>query len=90
MKLVAEPIILPDNATWQDIEDAKLSAKWHEVKSREYLMSLTNLEGKCGSCKKFKYCKDGVHGFCKKKNQHSNYRARYNRACKEYERKDED
>lgn len=89
MKLVAEPITLPDNASWQDIEDAKLSAKWHEVKSREYLMSLTNLDGKCGSCKNFKYCKDNVHGFCRKKYELANYRARYNRACKEYERKED-
>ena len=58
MKLVADPIILPDDASWQDIEDAKLSAKWHEIKSLEYLMSLTNLDGKCGSCKNFKYCKE--------------------------------
>lgn len=88
MKLVAEPIILPDNATWQDIEDAKLSAKWHEVKSLEYFMAKTNLDHKCGSCKFFTPCKSGLkaHGFCDD-GIHEPYRARTTPACKNYERK---
>ena len=38
MKLIADPIYIPDNADWQTIEDAKARANWHEVKSREELM----------------------------------------------------
>ena len=89
MKLVAEPIFVPNDADWQTIEDAKSRAKWHEVKSREELMAETNLDGKCGSCKHFCVSKtrDSM-GRCELKIQDiRDYRKRCNPACQSYERK---
>ncbi len=48
MRVYTARIELPDSATWSQIEDAKLSAKWKE--SYE-----TDLENKCGSCIHFHY-----------------------------------
>lgn len=53
-KWISDPIILPDDYTWQDLEDAKLSAKWRQVVSNEERMKNTDLTDKCGSCKYFK------------------------------------
>lgn len=91
MKLIADPIILPDDADWKTIEDAKARANWHEVKSVEYHMSRTSLAGKCGSCKNFEPCKSGLyksHGFCND-GFHQPYRARTTPACKSYEKKED-
>ena len=52
MKFRAE-IEVPDNATWQDIEDAKIKAQWRRVYTREEQMARTNLDNKCGSCEYF-------------------------------------
>ena len=86
MKYVADPIILPDNASWQDIEDAKARAKWHRVFTREEMMARTNLDGKCGSCKKFCPRRDSSYGSCSDK-PYYDYRQRTTPACKTgYER----
>lgn len=53
-KWVCDPIILPDGYTWQDLEDAKLSAKWRKVVTNEDRMKRTDLTDKCGSCKYYK------------------------------------
>lgn len=90
-KLVAE-IYVPDNASWQDIEDAKLKAQWRVIESRESIMLQTNLDGKCGSCKWF-CLKKGAYiksrGDCT--NSSDNVRVKKNRSrtstCKAYERK---
>ena len=90
MKLVADPVFVPDNADWQTIEDAKARAKWHSVKSREEMMSETNLCGKCGSCKHFcleKYKWSAAMGQCKLKSEMDS-RQRSTPACKQYERRD--
>ena len=87
MKLIADPIILPDDADWLAIEDAKLKAKWHEVYTRDDLMKKTNLCNKCGSCKFFDPFKlSPSHGNCTD-GIHEPYRARTTPACKNYERK---
>ena len=94
MKLIADPIILPDDASWQDKEDAKARANWHEVKSLEYFMSRTNLDGKCGSCKFFEPClqpynkKFASNGNCTD-GIHAPYRARTSPACKNYQRRED-
>lgn len=80
-------IELPDNASWQTIEDAKLSAKWHRVKARTDILKDTDLCNKCGSCKFFELtpCKrNKTYGIC-----HKGYvspRSRSIKACTQYER----
>lgn len=86
-KYITDPIILPDDHSWQDLEDAKLSAKWRKVKSREEIQSRTDLSGKCGSCKHFipyrgKLC---CRGDCDK--GRAGFRQRCTKACKLYEKK---
>ncbi len=89
MKLVADPIYVPNDADWQTIEDAKARAKWHPIKSREELMAETKLDNKCGSCKHFCLF-DGteVMGRCEFKCS-LDYRQRSTPKCKQYERRDE-
>lgn len=90
MKLVADPIYVPDNADWQTIEDAKTRASWHQVKSRDELMSETDLSGKCGSCKHFcsrKYKWTKVVGACDIRGINDS-RQRSTPGCKSYERSD--
>ena len=90
MKLIADPIFVPDNADWQTIEDAKSQARWHEVKSREELMKYTNLDGKCGSCVNFILSeKRNSMGKCSLKGSYD-CRGRCNKACTKYERKNDD
>lgn len=84
-------IEVPDNATIQTIEDAKICAErdisWHRVIEKSERMSRTNLENKCGSCKYFTLkpdltscsygkCEVGMKG----------YKTRANPKCKKYER----
>ena len=89
MKLKAE-ITVSDNATWQEIEDAKLSASWRVITGREALMQKTDLTNKCGSCKYFKlmssYKKGGTQsmGYCKL--NHNSYHPRTQPKCKKYEK----
>ena len=58
MIILTKRIELPDNATWEDIEDAKITADrngWkreHTISQQERMLK-TDLEGKCGSCKYF-------------------------------------
>lgn len=92
MKLIADPIILPDNANWQTIEDAKLSAKWHVVHSIEEIMLQTDLKGKCGSCKWFcpiKHKRLKVYGNCICENTKVSVKKGRSRTstCKSYELK---
>ena len=90
MKLIADPIYIPDNSDWQTIEDAKARANWHEVKSREELMKNTNLDGKCGSCKNFVLSeKRNSMGRCTLKGQYD-CRGRCTRGCKHYERRNDE
>lgn len=87
MKFKAE-IEVPDNATWAEIEEAKIKAEWKEVVSTKERMKLTNLEGKCGSCKYFVYKPMGKlksYGDCT--NGHCGFRQRSTPKCKEYEKK---
>lgn len=80
-------IEVPDNASWQEIEDAKLSAKWHRKKVRADILKATDLCNKCGSCKFFEPtpCKrNKTDGIC-----HKGYvspRSRSIKACTQYER----
>lgn len=80
-------IEVPDNSSWQAIEDAKLSAKWHRVKARADILKDTDLCNKCGSCKFFEPtpCKrNKTYGIC-----HKGYvspRSRSIKACTQYER----
>lgn len=89
MKLVAETIELPENASWQQIEDAKASAVWREVRSKNDLMKRTSLDNKCGSCKHFKQypypCRQ--YGDCEFP-ERASYRQRTAKACKKYEKKE--
>lgn len=80
-------IEVPDNASWQEIEDAKLSAKWHRVKVRADILKDTDLCNKCGSCKFFEPTprkRNKTYGIC-----HKGYvspRSRSIKACTQYER----
>lgn len=88
MKLIADPIEVPDGADWQTIEDAKSKAKWHIVHSKEELMNRTNLDGKCGGCKHFisKAPIMPAYGSCDVPGR-APYRQRTCRGCKMYERR---
>lgn len=89
MKLIADPVYVPDNASWQTIEDAKAKARWHEVKSRAELMKNTSLDGKCGSCSHFCMISNDYSralGKCQRKI--CDMRQRTTKACKFYERKE--
>lgn len=86
MKMTAT-IEVPDNASWQVVEDAKLSANWHTVKSRSDLLKETDLCDKCGSCKFFELtpCKrNKTYGICHK--GHVSPRSRSIKKCTLYER----
>ena len=87
VKYVTDPIILPDDYSWQDLEEAKLSAKWRKVISKEEIQSRTDLSGKCGSCKHFipfegKY---KCRGNCDV--ARVGFRQRCTKACKMYAKK---
>lgn len=56
MLVYAAEVRVPDNATYYEIEEAKINAKWKfkgEKHLRKEQMARTNLSGKCGSCKHF-------------------------------------
>ena len=86
MKLRAE-IEVPENACWQTVEDAKIKAVWHKVVTVDDRMRKTDLDGKCGSCKYFTLKPDlfsKCYGDCGKGRR--GYKQRSNKACKAYER----
>ena len=85
MKLRAE-IEVPENSSWQTIEDAKLKAPWHRVISNDERMEKTDLCNKCGTCRHFcpkEFYRSKCYGDCLKGRRN---RARYSKACKAYER----
>lgn len=89
MKLRAE-IEVRENASWQEIEDAKLAAPWHVVLTVDDRMRNTNLEGKCGTCKHFVPRPDlfaKCYGNCLMGRK--GYKQRSCKGCKAYERKKE-
>ena len=86
MKMTAT-IEVPESASWQDIEDAKLSATWKTVKDRKDIIRETDLCDKCGSCKFFEPtpCKrNKTYGVCHK--GHVSPRSRSIKKCVLYER----
>jgi len=86
MKMTAT-IEVPESASWQDIEDAKLSATWKTVKDRKDIINETDLCDKCGSCKYFELtpCKrNKTYGICHK--GHVSPRSRSIKKCVLYER----
>lgn len=90
MKYIAE-IEVPDNCTWQTLEDAKLSAEWHRVFPRRERMKETDLTDKCGSCIYFTPKPDLTsccYGKCELGKK--GYKTRACRKCKRYERKQDD
>lgn len=90
MKMKAE-IEIPENASWQTIEDAKLSAVWRTVITKDDRMRNTNLSDKCGSCVNFDPRPDlfsTSYGFCMKRRK--GYKSRTCKKCKLYERKKDD
>lgn len=95
MIILEKRIELPDNATYEDIEDAKITADrngWtrKHTASVEERMLKTDLEGKCGSCKYFHLRPDlfsCCYGDCEKGLK--GYRQRTIKACKWYERKED-
>ena len=92
MKLRAE-IEVPENYSWQQIEDAKLKAPWHKVVTVDDRMRRTNLEGKCGSCKHFvpitlALSTSKSYGNCL--NGRTGFRQRSCKGCKAYERINDD
>lgn len=86
MKMMAT-IEVPENASWQDIEDAKLSATWKPVRCRADLLRGTDLCDKCGTCKYFEltpHRANKSYGIC-----HKGYvspRSRSTKKCTQYER----
>lgn len=90
MKLRAE-IEVPEGACWQTIEDAKIKAVWHTVITAKDRMKNTKLDNKCGSCKHFipkPYFNSECYGDCRKGRK--GYRQRSCKACKAYERNNND
>jgi len=80
-------IEVPNNASWQTIEDAKIKAVWKLVEPKEERMARTNLNNKCGSCKKFCPFDCSSYGTCER--THCLFRvSRTRKACKDYERDD--
>ena len=82
-------IEVPDNCSWQTLEDAKLSAEWHRVIERKDRMKNTDLTDKCGSCKYFTL-KPDINSCCYGKCEigHSGYKTRAYPKCKKYERRE--
>lgn len=89
MRFRAE-IEVADNADLLTIQEAMLSAHWIELKSKRAVMDMTDLSGRCGSCKFFcprRYGNCESLGDCLKGRK--NHRPRTNPACTEYKRKED-
>ena len=81
--------MLPDDAPYAVIEEAKINAewKWRPLITREEKLKMTDLTDKCGSCKYFKprdgkYC---LRGDCEM--GRTGFRERTLPKCKAYEKK---
>lgn len=88
-----DKVVLPDNAPYEDIEDALITADkkgWHrqDVMTVEEKMQKTSLDHKCGSCEYFvptPMCGSRCYGVCKALHAPG---ARTRRACKDYKKKE--
>lgn len=88
MKIVFEPINLPDDADALTIQDAVLHVNYRVIRNRN---SDTDLENKCGSCSKFCILnpdKSIATGYCKRKSV-LDVRQRSTPKCKHYVRRDQ-
>lgn len=91
MLILSKKIILPDDASLGDIEDAKLTAdlkgwEYKHVTTSEERFKATNLDNKCGSCMYFqshKYCGSKAYGDCSVGHA---WGQRTRPACKDYRR----
>lgn len=91
MIVLTKRIELPDNATYEMIEDAKITADlkgWDrkDVLSIEQRKARTDLTNKCGSCIFFKQkpmCGSTVYGTCDAGHP---FGQRTRKACRDYER----
>lgn len=78
---------LPDNATYYEIEEAKLKAEWkfQQKELRADQMKRTNLKNKCGSCEHFcpmPSLTSRSYGKCEK--GRAGYKPRSTKACSLY------
>ena len=86
-------IEVPDNATYAEIEEAKLAAEWKVKDKRTFVerMADTDIEGKCASCKWFVQCgfRARTYGNCL--NPNSAVKVKKGRArtqtCKAYQKR---
>ena len=91
MLILSKKITLPDDASLQDIEDAKLTAdlkgwEYKHVTTSEERYKATNLDNKCGSCMYFQsheYCGSKAYGDC---SMGHSWGQRTRPACKDYRR----
>ena len=86
MKYRAE-IEVPNNASWQTIEDAKIKAVWKQIDPKEERMARTNINNKCGSCTKFCPFDYSSYGTCER-GKYLFRVSRTRKACTNYERDD--
>ena len=90
MLVYTAEVRLPDNATYYEIEEAKINAQWKfqgKVELRKEQMERTNLSGKCGSCKHFclmPSLTSRCYGKCEK--GRAGYKPRSTKACALYEK----
>ena len=93
MLVYAAEVRVPDNATYYEIEEAKLKAEWKfkgEKHLRKEQMERTNLSDKCGSCDFWEQKPDLTsesYGKCLK--GRAGYKPRSCKKCKLYKRRDE-
>ncbi len=87
VKFITDPIYLPDNFTWADLEDAKLSAKWRRVKNMDDIIRKTDLAKKCGSCDHFEPCDGRLRCYGNCSEGKVSPRPRTIKACKDYKEK---
>lgn len=88
-----DKVELPDDATYEDIVDALITAdrkgwKRQDVMTVKEKMEKTNLDHKCGSCIYFQprpYCGSECYGNCIAGKA---WGARTRKACKDYKKKE--
>lgn len=91
MLILSKKITLPDDASLQDIEDAKITAdlkgwEYKHVTTSEERFKTTSLDNKCGSCMYFQsheYCGSKAYGDCEMGHA---WGQRTRPACKDYRR----
>lgn len=80
---------LPDDATYAEIEEAKINAewKWRPILTKAEKAAMTDLTDKCGSCKYFipKEGKYNLRGDCAA--GRTGFRQRSLHKCSAYEKK---